>query len=69
LALRNWRTDTAQDQPSNTNAAASTISLTSAFSIGSGWRTRCTPCTMDTTAPSANTSSATMKLQKYSSRP
>ena len=65
MALRNWRTDTAQDQPSNTNAAASTISLTSAFSIGSGWRTR---CTMDTTAPSANTSSATMKLQKYSSR-
>jgi hypothetical protein len=69
LALLNWRTETPHDQPSNRNEAASTTSLTIAFSIGCGFRSRCTPWKIDTPAPSANTSSATMKLQKYSSRP
>ncbi len=36
LALLNWRTDTSHEQPSNRNDAASTTSLTIAFSIGCG---------------------------------
>ena len=66
---RNSRNATTQEMPSNTIDTPSTLYASQWLLAGSGLR-RCTmPSYSETPAPIANTSSATMKLQKYSSRP